>query len=163
GLSSIGFAMLVWASIVTFLVIRNLQVHLQFRRRVIEALKSASLSTNSSIGAQVGSVERDPDTLTSALPVSVSELAGRIGVNRKVRVLLSDELPSPAVWGLFDPTIILPTQVAAQFSSKQLQWVLLHELAHIRRWDLLVVAFQRFATVLHFLNPALWIANRMIH
>ena len=74
-----------------------------------------------------------------------------------------DSIASPAAWGIFRPTIILPTGLASSLTAEQLRWVLLHELAHVRRRDLIVLTFQRFAAILHFFNPAIWIANRMVH
>ncbi|MDB5390194.1 MAG: blaR1 2 [Planctomycetaceae bacterium] len=99
----------------------------------------------------------------SRLPVSLRELCQRAEITHKIRIVESDRVAAPAVWGIFRPTIILPYGIVASLSIPQLQWVLLHELAHIRRRDLLVLALQRFAAVLHFFNPAVWIANRMIH
>ena len=64
---------------------------------------------------------------------------------------------------LLGPRSSLPRGLAASLTADQLRWVLFHELAHVRRRDLIVVTMQRFAAVLHFFNPVLWIANRIIH
>jgi protocatechuate 3,4-dioxygenase beta subunit len=57
----------------------------------------------------------------------------------------------------------LPRRIATSLRADQLRWVLLHELAHIGRRDLIVVTVQRLAAILHFFNPVVWIANRVIH
>ena len=134
-------AMLVWLLGVAFLLGRLALIQLRFRMRI----------------KQLEPVEE------SRLALDLRELCRRIRMTRTVRVILSDEISAPAVWGIFQPTIILPRTIPATLSSQQLQWVLLHELAHIRRVDLAVVACQRLAAMLHFFNPAVWIANQMIH
>lgn len=99
----------------------------------------------------------------SRLDVDLHQLCRRAGVPRVVRIVESDRIAAPSVWGIARPTIILPRGIASSLTASQLRWVLLHELAHVRRRDLLVVMLQRGAAILHFFNPAIWIANRIIH
>ncbi len=99
----------------------------------------------------------------SRLGIDLAELCRRAGVPQSIRIVEQDSLAAPAVWGIARPTIILPRGIATSLTAQQLRWVLFHELAHVRRRDLLVVALQRLATILHFFNPAIWIANRIIH
>ena len=97
------------------------------------------------------------------LPVDLEELRRLVGVGRAVRLVEDDAVAAPAVWGIWRPTIILPRGIATSLSARQLRWVLLHELAHVRRLDLVVVAVQRCAAILHFFNPVVWVANRISH
>jgi beta-lactamase regulating signal transducer with metallopeptidase domain len=99
----------------------------------------------------------------SRLLVNLRDLCRRVGITQTIRVVESDCVAAPAVWGITQPTIILPQGVASSMTAQQLQWILLHELAHIKRRDLLVVVLQRFVAILHFFNPAVWIANRVVH
>ena len=99
----------------------------------------------------------------SRLAVDLLELRRVAGVPPTTRFVEHDSIASPAAWGIVRPTIILPRGLASSLTVDQLRWVLLHELAHVRRRDLIVLMFQRFAAILHFFNPAIWIANRMIH
>jgi hypothetical protein len=97
------------------------------------------------------------------LVVDLLALCRRAGITQRIRLAESNAVAAPSVWGIFRPTIILPREIASSLTAEQLRWVLAHELAHIQRRDLLVVVVQRFATILHFFNPAIWIANRVIH
>ena len=97
-----------------------------------------------------------------SLEVNVSELARASHVDRPVRVMTSQAVNSPAIAGLFGTCIVLPSGLSKQLSVPQLRWVLLHELAHIRRYDLWVAVFQRLVQIAHFWNPAVWLANRII-
>jgi beta-lactamase regulating signal transducer with metallopeptidase domain/uncharacterized GH25 family protein len=99
----------------------------------------------------------------SKLPIDLPDLCRRAGAPVSIRIVESAGIAAPAVWGIARPTIILPRGIASALSARQLRWVLLHELAHIWRHDLIVVMLQRFAAILHFFNPAIWIANRVIH
>jgi len=99
----------------------------------------------------------------SRLAVDLRELCRLAGVSQTIRIVESDCIAVPAVWGFVRPTIILPEGIASSLTPQQLRWALLHELAHVRRRDLIVVTLQRFAAILHFFNPAVWMANRIIH
>jgi len=103
------------------------------------------------------------DVDESAFPVDFKKLCRQAGVARAVRLVSSDDVEAPAVWGLVWPTIILPQSITTTLSARQLEWVLLHELADVRRRDLPVIVLQRCAAIVHFFNPAVWIANRLTH
>ncbi|WP_082846423.1 carboxypeptidase regulatory-like domain-containing protein [Planctomyces sp. SH-PL14] len=80
----------------------------------------------------------------------------------RVRLLETDLVRSPAVWGIRTPRILLPPGLAATLTAGQRRWVLLHELAHIRRHDLAIQAALRGLQIVHFTNPALWIARSVL-
>lgn len=99
----------------------------------------------------------------SRLAIDLRELCRLAGVSESIPIMEHATIAAPAVWGIARPVILFPQGLASMLSSQQLRWVLLHELAHVRRLDLIVVALQRGVAILHFFNPALWVANRMIH
>ena len=74
----------------------------------------------------------------------------------------TSSLHSPAVGGLVWPTVVIPPDLDESLTPKQLTWVLLHELAHIRRGDLWVVVVQRVVQAVFFFNPAVHLANWII-
>ena len=86
----------------------------------------------------------------------------KIDVASCVRIRLSDNSISPSVCGLFRPVILMPAEMAGELSDSQLEAVLLHELAHIRRKDLWVNFLQTVLQVVYFYNPLLWFANSQI-
>ena len=99
----------------------------------------------------------------SRLPFDLRELFQRAGCRQSIVIVENDGITAPAVWGIVRPTIILPRGIIDSLPAQQLRWLMLHELAHIKRCDLAVVALQRIAAILHFFNPMIWIANRVIH
>ncbi len=83
----------------------------------------------------------------------------RFGIARPVCLLRSHENVIPMTWGVFRPRILLPLE-SDTWNSEQRQMVLLHELAHIRRWDGLALWLSQVATVLHWYHPLVWLACR---
>lgn len=98
----------------------------------------------------------------SALPLDFAQLSRRLGVRRRLSILESSAVESPAVWGLFRPRLIVPRGFVARLPREQLAWVLAHELAHVRRGDLWVVLAQRLLQIVYFFHPAVWLANRAV-
>ena len=96
------------------------------------------------------------------LSIDMLALCRRVGLRREIPILHSDQISCPVVWGPFRPVILIPVGYEKSFRNDQLQWALLHELAHIKRFDLLFVLLQRLVTILYWFNPAVWIANRWI-
>jgi beta-lactamase regulating signal transducer with metallopeptidase domain len=96
------------------------------------------------------------------IAVLLAEARRAIGLTRRVQIAVTDKLTSPAVVGVIVPTLILPLSVITSLTPDQLRFVLLHELAHIRRGDYFASLFQLFAESLLFFNPAVWWISRHI-
>jgi uncharacterized protein (TIGR03435 family) len=92
----------------------------------------------------------------------VTQLAGRIGVTRSVRVLVSSLADGPSVVGWLRPAILLPPAAAMGLTPQQLEAVLAHELAHVKRHDYLVNMFQIVAETLFFYHPVVWWVSKQI-
>ena len=97
-----------------------------------------------------------------SLCLDLEALTRAIGLRAPVRWAVNFDLNSPAVGGLLHPAVILPPDLEESLSPKQLNWVLLHELAHIRRRDLWVVVVQRVVQAVFFFHPAVHLANWII-
>lgn len=86
----------------------------------------------------------------------------QLGVRRAVRLKLSPVTASPSICGLFRPTILVPQTLSEKLNARQLKSILLHELAHIKRRDLLVSFVQTVLQIIYIYNPLLWVANAII-
>lgn len=91
--------------------------------------------------------------LAGSVPVS------RPGIPRRVRVVESPNAPVPLVWGIIRPVIALPS-ASRSWSPERLRTVLLHELIHLQRRDLLAQVLAQVACCLHWFQPLAWIAAR---
>lgn len=99
-----------------------------------------------------------------ALTALVAALARRLGVRQQVAVLIATHAESPSVVGWLRPVILVPSATLLGLTTEQLEAVLAHELAHIRRHDYLVNVAQILAETLLFYHPAVWWASaRMRH
>lgn len=74
----------------------------------------------------------------------------------------AERLVVPKVVGLIRPTILLPATAITGLSIPELEMVLAHELAHVKRYDMWVNLMQRLAEAVLFFNPALWYLSRRI-
>ena len=93
------------------------------------------------------------------LPRRCRALADSLGIARDVSVGICDRLAMPVLIGIVRPLILLPPAALGGWSIEQLEMVLLHELAHLRRWDNLVNLLQRFVESLLFFQPVVcWLS-----
>ena len=95
-----------------------------------------------------------------ALLEQVDRARALLHLRRRFEVLVSPSAVGPFVFGLWRPTLVLPAAVLAGLTPDQLEAVLLHELAHLRRYDDVVNLLQRLMEAVFFFNPALlWMSN----
>jgi bla regulator protein blaR1 len=89
-------------------------------------------------------------------------LQRRMGITQLVRCCESVRLDAPAVAGWIRPVVFLPMTAITGLTGEQLEAVLAHELAHIRRHDVFVHAFQVAVETLLFYHPAVWWMGKRI-
>lgn len=90
----------------------------------------------------------------------LSELQVSLRIKRPVRLLESKLVAIPSVTGFFKPVILVPVGLLSNIPQDQVEAILLHELAHIRRSDYAVNLMQTFIEILFFFNPGiLWISS----
>ncbi|MGB1242911.1 MAG: M56 family metallopeptidase, partial [Chitinophagales bacterium] len=92
----------------------------------------------------------------------LTKLCERMGVAKNVQLLISNKVEGPVTFRFFKPVILLPIQLFTGLSTAQIEVLLLHELAHIRRLDYAVNLCQSAIEVLLFYHPVIWWINRQI-
>jgi len=88
--------------------------------------------------------------------VIAARLSRRLHIARTVRLLRSTLVDVPTVIGWLKPVILLPASALSGLNPHQLEAILAHELAHIRRHDYLVNLLQAVVETLLFYHPAVW-------
>ncbi|MEM6571213.1 MAG: M56 family metallopeptidase [Planctomycetota bacterium] len=136
-----AWLLLAWATLSTSLLVRFVAAQVRTHRLV-----RRSPALGGAEGARVQAL--------------LERIAPRAGVRSRVRVVASDRLATPAVWGVLRPTLALSPSATAALDERQLEWVLLHELAHVARRDLVVGAVQRVIQIAWFFHPVAWLAGR---
>lgn len=107
----------------------------------------------------VGTVRlRSPGTEPAAVAMQrvVQSLRVRLGIERAVRLVQSTRVQTPTVVGWLRPAILIPIGCMMGLSEGQVEAILAHELAHIRRHDYLISLFQALVETLLFYHPAVW-------
>ncbi len=128
--------MIVWAAVVIVLLTRFARSQVRLSRLLRESIK----------------VDLEDYAVDFAL------LCRRLHVRSAVRVVQSRSLDVPAVVGLPRPCIILPAGLLESLQRRQIECILAHELAHLKWRDLWVSCAERLIRIVHFANPALWLA-----
>ena len=100
--------------------------------------------------------------LSRSLLARCHQLQWAMGLERVVRYCESIDIGAPAVVGWFRPIVMLPVNAITGLSDAQLQAVIAHELAHIKRFDAFVNLFQVAAESLLFYHPAVWWLSKRI-
>lgn len=92
----------------------------------------------------------------------VQRLIQQLGMQQQVRLLESAIVQIPLTLGFLKPCIYVPAGLLLKLPAEQVETILLHELAHIRRKDYFVNILQSFTDAVFFFNPALlWISARI--
>lgn len=89
-------------------------------------------------------------------------LQRKMGLERMIRYCECVRLEAPAVLGWFRPMVLLPARALTGLSEEQIEMILAHELAHIRRLDCFVNLFQIGMETLLFYHPAVWWVSQRI-
>jgi beta-lactamase regulating signal transducer with metallopeptidase domain len=91
-----------------------------------------------------------------SLDPGVKETLQKHGAKRKVKLCTSRRVSVPAAIGLWKPAVVLPEWAITELSAGELNQIVLHELAHLRRWDDWTNLAQQIVRALFFFHPAIW-------
>lgn len=106
-------------------------------------------------------------TLRTALPPEPREVEAlararrRVGVRRSIDLVRSALLESPAVLRIFRPLIVLPAGGCENLSEAELESLLCHECAHVKRHDNLIARIESVVCALFWFHPLIWVAQRI--
>ncbi len=103
----------------------------------------------------LGSVE-------SNLQDRATDMARRMGIARPVPIVASPWVSVPSVIGCLQAMVLLPVSVLTNLPARQIEAILAHELAHVRRYDYLINLLQTALETLLFYHPATWWVSRQI-
>jgi Zn-dependent protease with chaperone function len=103
-------------------------------------------------------VDVDLTNFDPAIAASLRQLGSRRGV----KLCASDDVTVPAAIGFFRPAIVFPAWLLPQLSAEEFKVIVLHELAHLGRWDDWTNLAQKIVKAVLFFHPAVWwIENRL--
>ncbi|MFO1093259.1 MAG: M56 family metallopeptidase [Planctomycetaceae bacterium] len=102
-------------------------------------------------------LRRDGTASDPRLLQLLEDCHARLRIRRPVRLVITTRVRQPAVLGVWRPKLLLPPHVAA-LGDADLRLVLLHELAHVRGWDVAVNWLLLVVRAVHWANPVCWLA-----
>jgi HEAT repeat protein/beta-lactamase regulating signal transducer with metallopeptidase domain len=91
----------------------------------------------------------------------LDEVSERLRLTRTVRLLRSHATTMPMTWGSWNPVVLLPVE-ADTWDADRRRCVLMHELAHIHRWDCATQFVAQVTCALNWFNPLAWMAARQL-
>ncbi|KAA9356347.1 M56 family metallopeptidase [Larkinella humicola] len=100
--------------------------------------------------------QRNTSPAPEAWQTYAQKVADQLGITKAVRLVESAEIAVPMTIGWLKPVILIPVGLLAGLSPRQVEAVLVHELAHIRRYDYLVNLVQSAVEIVLFFHPAIW-------
>ncbi len=105
----------------------------------------------------------------SCVPVETAVLDTRLRATlernqtpRRIALCTSHQVHVPTALGLARPAVVIPAWVLQELSADELNQILLHELAHLRRWDDWTNLAQKLVKALFFFHPAVWWIEKQI-
>jgi beta-lactamase regulating signal transducer with metallopeptidase domain len=123
---------------------------------------SVSLRRSARRSVLVETVPGESPVVMQRLQAALVRAKTVLSVTGSVQMMLDPHRSIPIVWGLWKTRLQLPAE-SIGWSDEQLQSVLLHELAHVRRHDLFVLALTQAVCVLYWFHPLVWLAAWRLH
>ena len=86
--------------------------------------------------------------------------AQKLKLRKLPQVILTDNVCCPAVFGVFRPVLLIPRKNLTNLTKQNVEHIFLHELAHIKRGDLLIHTFYMGLQIAYWFNPLLWLMRK---
>lgn len=100
----------------------------------------------------------DPEILNA-----LADAEMELGTEPQVSIVHSPVVESPTLYGIYKPRLIIPTDMIGKLTPMQWKLIFRHEVAHIKRLDILTVNLIGFAMILHWFNPILrWLLSKIL-
>jgi beta-lactamase regulating signal transducer with metallopeptidase domain len=107
---------------------------------------------------KVGRLARKGDRVDDGEWLSLTQrLANRLGITRPLTLLRGDKLAVPVTWGVVYPAVLLPPD-SLDWPEERRRFVLVHEMAHVKRFDALTQLIAQIAIAVFWFDPLIWIA-----
>lgn len=90
----------------------------------------------------------------------VQQFCNRLGIKHSIPIYTDSYFSSPCIAGILSPGIYLPQDICNHIHYHQLEHILLHELVHYKRRDLVYSWLAVIAAMFHWFNPLVWLAVR---
>jgi hypothetical protein len=106
----------------------------------------------------VGRLAKQGDRVDDGEWLSLTQrLANGLGITRPLTLFRGDKLAVPVTWGVVYPAVLLPPD-STEWNEERRRFVLVHEMAHVKRFDALTQLVAQIAIALFWFDPLIWLA-----
>lgn len=107
---------------------------------------------------KVGRLAKNGDRIDDGEWLSLTQrLANGLGISRPLTLLRGDRLAVPVTWGVVYPAVLLPHD-SIEWPEERRRFVLVHEMAHVKRFDALTQLVAQIAIAIFWFDPLIWLA-----
>ena len=100
--------------------------------------------------------------VTDKLISKIDQISKKFQVKKNIKSLVSSKITTPMIIGHFKPVLLLPKITIEKLSDEEMDVVLQHELAHVKRNDYLVNIFQNIIEIMFFFHPGMWWTSSIV-
>lgn len=80
----------------------------------------------------------------------------RLGITSRITIVECDLVSTPSLIGILNLKVLIPKEILSSIDDEKLEYILLHELAHIKRKDNIMIRFMLFTRLVYWFNPIVW-------
>lgn len=91
------------------------------------------------------------------LKIDVSKESEILNINKNIQVRITNEINSPSLCGIINPKILIPLSMVNNIDNEEMRYIILHELCHYKRKDVLISWLGYIAKTIHWFNPIIYI------
>ncbi|MBN2443898.1 MAG: hypothetical protein JXJ04_21225 [Spirochaetales bacterium] len=144
--------------------IQNLQNHQGRHFPVSDILLFIWLAASISFGTYTliknirfwNSIKKEPLLNEKEVLNLMGECNRRMGSHTPIAIVITDKVKSPALFGCIHPMLLLPVGILEKLDEKELSYIFMHELGHLKRHDVAMAWLTMFLQAIHWFNPLVW-------
>jgi len=108
-------------------------------------------------------IRREKQVIRQDVLEILEECKEQLGICTLLCIVQTRRIHTPALMGFIRPRLVFPEGLLDTLSTSQLRHILLHELSHLKRLDIMIGWAMAAVQVLHWFNPLVWVAARQMH
>lgn len=93
---------------------------------------------------------------------ALTKVTSWLGIRRRITLIVTPKVKEPGVWGVFSPIVLLPGEISSELSDEELEILMMHEMAHVLRWDNLVSNLNMVLCCVFWFNPIVWLIDNWL-
>ncbi|NLB42858.1 MAG: DUF5050 domain-containing protein [Clostridiales bacterium] len=94
--------------------------------------------------------------IQEGISLVLDECKAVLGIKGKINIKYTEKVKTPALFGVISPNILMPTSMRNAMTESDMKYIILHELAHLKRKDNTANLITNILQVLHWFNPMIW-------